>query len=188
MEEFAKDVVDRSNLMRGAILNPNNVLRYNHGGTFQSPANTKGDQTGEFKKHSSVTEISIDDIVTGRTIKIFANAQDVSEQMHESITGEVIKAVSSVTEKTGNVVDGRDKPIHEALYESLEKLELPLDENGELSMPTMMVAPALYDKLKHPPSTGEEFEKRLEALKVKKKNEAIQREKDRISRFERRYD
>lgn len=188
MEDFAQDIMDRAKVMRQELLSPKNVSRYNHGGTFESPANTKGDKTAELTRHSATTELSLEDIISGNSIKIFSSAQDVSEQMNKSITGEMIKVVSSSTEKTGNVVDGKDKPFHEALYETVEMLELPLDDNGELSMPIMMVSPDLYQKIHDKPPTDAEFDARFEDLKARKKVEAITREKNRLARFERPSD
>lgn len=186
MRSFAKDVMERSNAMRGEFLSPENTLRYNHGSMFKSPANTKGGQSAGIKKHSSITEISYADIVSGNIAQIFFSAQDVSKQMTESITGEMIRVVTNATEETGNIINTKEKSIHEAFYESMEMMELPLDEDGELSMPTMMVGPEVFEKLKNAPPADDELNARLEALKKRKKEEAIEREKLRLSKFERR--
>lgn len=186
MNSFIQDVMERTKTMRGELLNEKNTLRYNHGRVFESPANKHGAGSGEMKKHSSMFEISYQDIVAGNAQTIFLNAHELSEQMNESVTGEMIRVVSDATEKTGNVVSAKDKSIHEALYDSLKMIELPLDENGELSMPTMMVSPQTLEQIKNAPPASPEFNARLEKLKQKKKNEAIEREAQRLAKFERK--
>lgn len=184
MMSFTNDVSKQFSTIRDNLISSKNVLAYNHGNNFQSPANPHGGDPTGIKKHSTFTEISLEDIREQNAERIFLNAQEMSNQMQTLLHGELIRVVSEATEKTGNIVDGKGKTIHETLYKSLEMLEPTLDENGELSMPTIMVHPE-DTRFQNPPKESPEFTKRFEALKLQKKIEATEKEAQRLMKFER---
>ena len=72
-----------------------------------------------------------------------------------------------VTTKTGNVVDAEGKPIsYELLLRTLETIQLDFDDNGNPLMPTMVVSPEQYEKMKekiveweNDPECNKQFEK-----------------------------
>lgn len=182
---FIQEVEEISNSMRDGYISEANTLRYNHGISFRSPVNNASDDTREMKRHSSFLELSYSDIIRGRVEKIFFDSINVSKILTESVTGELLKVVSDASKKSGMVIDGSNKSVHEAFYNILEKMDLTLDANGELSMPTIFVSPDGFQKIQNAPPADEEFNKRLEALKQKKKQDALDREMKRLSRFER---
>jgi len=184
MTSFTNDVSKQFSAIRDNLVSSKNVLAYNHGHNFQNPANPHGGDSTGIKKHSTVTEISFEDIREQNAERIFLNAQEMSNQMQTLFHGELIQVVSEATEKTGNIVDGKGKTIHETLYETLEMLEPILDENGELSMPTIMVHPD-DTRFQKPLKEDPEFTKRFEALKLQKKIEATEKEAQRLMKFER---
>jgi hypothetical protein len=98
----------------------------------------------------------------------------------------LVETLSHSTEKSGQVVDGAQKTFPESMYEMVEKMELPLDKEGELSMPTMIIHPSQSPKLEAQfTSAGPEFEEKFAELKDRKKKEAQEREEQRLARFER---
>jgi len=184
MMSFTNDVSKQFSAKRDNLVSSKNVLAYTHGDNFQSPANPHGGDSAGIKKHSTFTEISLEEIREQKAERIFINAQEMSTQMQTLFHGEMIRVVSEATEKTGNIVDGKGKSIHETLYEMLEMLEPVLDENGELSMPTIMLHPDSYERLQNLTKENPEFTERFEALKLKKKIEATEKEVQRLMKFE----
>ncbi|OLS50689.1 hypothetical protein BV392_00815 [Rhodovulum sulfidophilum] len=72
------------------------------------------------------------------------------------------------------------------MYEMLEVMEVPLGQDGELSMPIMFISPYQRSKVQAQiEAAGAEFEIKFSALKDKKKAEAQDRERKRLSLFER---
>ena len=162
--EFMKSLTHQirilSRTMRGQFLAPENSLKFTHGRLWENPANDVGDKSGKMELHSSEVSISFEEIISGDTTKIFSTARTVSESMNEAFTKTMIETMKASTEKSGNVFDAKGKPAHEAFYEVIEKLELPIDENGELSMPSVFVGPGGDERiLKSLNEAGPEFEK-----------------------------
>lgn len=189
MHGFAKDIGDRSEQMRTTVMDPRNVLAFHHGKKWDSPANEVGDTSAQLTHHSSETELHLRDVVAGDANITFRAVKQVSEQMHSSMMGMMIAKLNETTNKTGNVVDAVNRPFPEAFAEMLEMLQPSLDENGELQMPTMLVAPSQGHKFVAAlEDAGPDFKRHIENVKVRKKREAEENEIIRIDRFERRPD
>jgi hypothetical protein len=187
MKSFTKEIGERTRNLQVQYMSPSNVLRFRHGHTWDAPANELGDKSGGFEKHGVTTEIKLSDIAEGKMHTIFEQIFEVSESLHSQIQTVLFEVLNRSTEKSGQVISMSGKKIPDAMYEMLERMELPLDGDGELSMPSMFVHPSqtqsIFKQLKE---AGPDFEKRIEDLKARKKHEAETRELARVSRYERR--
>ena len=105
--------------------------------------------------------------------------------MDNSIRQMLYSTVSESCDKHGNVIDAKEHDhTSEMILKMLEKMEFPLDENGELSLPQIHLGAELHDKLlKDYATRPANFDKALESLLETKKQEAIQREKERLERY-----
>jgi len=186
MEGFVRDVGERSRLKRENVMDPRNVLEFQHGRTWKSPANEHGDQDGELTLHSTETELHMKDIVNGNPMVIFRTTEYISSKMHDSFMSAMFDKVHAATSNSGNVVNTTDGSWPNAMNDMLEMLVPSLDENGELQMPTMFVAPSQGEKIvTELKAAGPEFEKHIEDLKERKKLEAQANEDTRRKKFER---
>ena len=93
-----------------------------------------------------------------------------------------IEVMRKVTEKTGNVVDGRGQPFsYETILKGLETIQIDFDSDGKPRMPTMMVSPTMnprINELIEDPAEGK-FEKRLQEIIEMKRLEWREREANR---------
>lgn len=184
---FVHDVSEYSRQMREQIMCPGNVLRLTHGRKWEAPANKLGDTIGEMEKHGTETSLNLRDIVEGRTDLILENVLNVASSIHDQMTGLLIGTLERSTESSGQYVDAAGRQLPEAMFELFEKMEFSLDEHGELSMPSMLIHPSQAQRVRQQlEATSPEHQERFEALKLKKKEEAQQRELTRLSRFETR--
>jgi len=110
----------------------------------------------------------------------FALAIDrASDDLAEQLVALVIKTMETVTTATGNVTSTSGKFDFEALYSALEQLEWSLTDDGELSLPSIVVHPDDAEALaKLPPPTGEQ-QQRMDALKARKLEELLARRRTR---------
>ncbi|MCK5500853.1 MAG: hypothetical protein KAI82_06310, partial [Tritonibacter mobilis] len=90
---FSKDVGDRSAQMRNEVMDPRNVLSFQHGKKWESPANEFGDTSTEMTQHSTTTELHLKDVVMGDPTVTFRTAMTVSEQMHSSVMDTMISTL-----------------------------------------------------------------------------------------------
>lgn len=189
MKSFTQDVSSIAEAYRNQYLHPDNVLSFNHGRRWEAPANKVGDRVGHIQMHGTETTIDLSDIVAGKVEVIFETAVQVSNSMHEQMTKMLVETLHRGTEATGQTVDASGRPMYEAMYEVLEKMPPTLNDDGELSMPTMFIHPSQSEKIsKDLNSAGSDFERKFDALKERKRAEALKNEADRIAKFERRND
>lgn len=72
-----------------------------------------------------------------------------ADRLAEGLVGFFVDGMSKVTEGTGNVVDaGGEELSFELIYEMLEKVEVSVDENDELVMPSLLMHPNQAEKLR----------------------------------------
>jgi len=187
MTSFASAVGENAKALREQFMLPENVLKLTHGRTWETPANEIGDKAGTIKQHGTQTELKLADIAAGRIEQIFVDVDVITKEMHSQMERMMFDTMIHTTDKTGQVVDGRNKSFPEAVYETMEIMELPLGDDGELSMPTMFIHPSQSKKLEKQISEVDPlFEKKFAELKQKKKSEAEKREQKRLARFEKR--
>lgn len=106
-------------------------------------------------------------------VKLVEAAEGYAEQLSEMLYGSLDK----VTTATGNTLDAGGHPFtFEMLYEMLDKIEWTLDENDELSKPSLVVRPDIASKLSQP--TPEQV-KMIEELKARKLEELLAKRRSR---------
>jgi hypothetical protein len=100
-------------------------------------------------------------------VKLVEAAEGYAEQLAKMLYGSLDK----VTTATGNTFDAGGRPLtFEMLYEMLDKIEWTLDENDELSTPSLVMHPDTASKLPQP--TPEQV-KMIEGLKARKLEELL---------------
>ena len=98
-------------------------------------------------------------------VKLVEAADGYADQLSKMLYGSLDK----ITTATGNTLDAGERPFtFEMLYEMLDKIEWTLDENDELSTPSLVMRPDTASKL--PQSTPEQV-KMIEELKARKLEE-----------------
>jgi hypothetical protein len=137
-----------------------------------------------YPEFESAFNISYDDIIKKGPEAYFEKALDVSKDMANKLTGNVLKTLDKVIERTGNVVNVKkgEGITPNSILDALEKIEIDFDENGNPIMPEIHVSPEDFKKLnslKIDQKTGMELEKRRKEILDKKKREWTGRESSR---------
>ncbi len=120
-------------------------------------------------------EITLDanDVRDGDPEALLLLIDSVSEQLSGGLDRSMLGFLEKVTDATGNVVDAGGKKFSFELYmEMLEKVELGLTEDGELSIPTLVIHPNQAAKVE--PLTPEQQE-RPQNFKEEKLEELLAR-------------
>lgn len=103
-------------------------------------------------------------------------ADRASEALEEDLSSMLFGTMNTITEATGNVVTSSGGLSFDAFYDALDRMEWSLTDDGELSLPSVIMHP---DDLKNVPEpTGEQLEK-IEALKRRKHEELLARRRHR---------
>lgn len=189
-KSFIEEVADLVRREQAVYLNPNNTMKFQHGRRWESPANDLGDKSGEMENHSVESSLSLQDVVEGDPAITFKHTSKIARAMSSSFERSLFTKMNEVTAQTGNVVNAAEYNSQlEAFAASLESIEMSVDEDGNLSLPTFFIHPSQTDKLaKEIEAAPPELHERIENIKAKKLEEATHKEAARKSRFERRQE
>ena len=96
-------------------------------------------------------------------VKLVEAAEGYAEQLSKLLYGSLDK----VTTATGNTHDAEGGPLtFEMLYEMLDKIEWTLDENDELSTPSLVMHPDMVSKFSQPTPEQTQMIEELKARKL----------------------
>lgn len=73
------------------------------------------------------------DIIDGKLDDLLVSLDQAADEYSEQFGKHFYEQMSRITEATGNVVDAKDRPFFEWLYEAYEKIDLQFDEEGRIA-------------------------------------------------------
>lgn len=187
-KSFMEEISELVRREQAIYLDANNTMKFQHGRRWASPANDLGEKEGEMEHHSVESSLALADVVKGDPAVTFNHTAEIARAMISSFERMLFAKVNEITAKTGNVVNAAEHHSQlEAFAASLESMEMCVDEDGELSLPTIFIHPSQTEKLREEiENAPPEVHERIESIKAKKLQEATQKEKERKNRFERR--
>jgi len=91
--------------------------------------------------NNEVPDMTMDDAVEIVTTK----AREMGQKMGKYVFQTLNKAI----DETGNSIDGKGQPLSlELMFQALERIEIPFDDDGQPIMPSMVIHPKQSQKLK----------------------------------------
>ncbi len=151
-------------------------------GPLGSRVRTRDGMDVELEPGETTAEITTDlrAVRAGDYTALYCDFDKASEDMAKGLVGLLVQSMSAVTEATGNVTDVGGRPLSfEVIYEMLEKMEFSLDENDELVLPAIFVNPDTAKKFESLPPATPQQEEKMDALKERKRQEALARRRRR---------
>ena len=160
-----------------------NTYSLHHG---RSMGNSNEILDSELTKHSVEVTYDINDVLEYKIETMYSFIDEISSKMSDQMKQTIYKVLNQTCEKTGNVVNAKEskKSNPELFLEMLEKIELSVNEKGEVVLPDIHLSPGMGKKfIAELEAEGEELHKKVEKLKQKKAIEAIQKEQIRLARY-----
>lgn len=146
---------------------------------------TENGQLGQsaYEEISAGYSIRREDIIVKGPMAFVENIHSVAEKMKKQKAKLLFDKFKEVTDKTGNIVDAKGRPLtFKLLMQLLEKISIDFDDHGNPFLPTLVISPAMGAKLKHKLPEWEanpEYKKKLEELIARKREEWNDRESHR---------
>ena len=107
------------------------------------------EETEYYQVASSQFLVKREDVIAKGAMAYIENIRDAAEEMKKQKARLFFDKMKEVTDKTGNIVDGRAQPFSFELFaESIRKIWIEFDEKGNPHMPTMVVHPDIGEKLR----------------------------------------
>jgi hypothetical protein len=160
-------------------LNPRNVQRMYHGVSWRTHSgDASAKEPSTMKQHQIEHVVKFEDVVAHRLEIIPLTIRSIVGGMQDQLMSQLYS-----TEKSGNVVNaGQVGSNTLAFLEMLKKIEFGVDEEGRVTLPELHLAPGnpLFEQLQ---KAGPEFEAEVDRVIQEKSAKALERERERISRF-----
>jgi hypothetical protein len=139
--------------------------------------------TTDYPKIMAKYEISFEETIAVGPEALFSRSKMVSQELIQKITAQVFALMEKVTERTGNIVDMQEQSVESnPILDSLEKIEIDFDKLGNPKMPTLVMSPNEYNKIKEKMkewTNNPNMEKRRQEIIEKKKKQWLDRENSR---------
>ncbi len=146
-------------------------FRFEEGDTLESP----------YKDISAEMRITKEEVIEKGFPVWVERLKGVADQMKQQEMQALLEETDRITEKTGNVVDGKGQQFSADLYlEMLEKVEIRFDAQGRPDMPHLICHPTNAESFKRSCDADPEFQKKFEAVLRKKKLQWDDQESRRI--------
>lgn len=105
---------------------------------------------------SANVSFSVADGIKGDFSDVQAGIADTADQFISSIMPKLFAHISEICEATGNIVSGEEHSVWDAILEMLEVISITFDEDGNPSLPSIVMHPSTAAKISNPPEGHEE--------------------------------
>lgn len=183
MQSFAIDAKALLKLRQESLIDPNNIQYFQHGTTWQSHHSFDPDQISEMRSYEDSINISLEDIILGKTQIIQNKLEELTNNMSNSFSKSFFTTISDTCGTHGNVVETANG-LAETLIEMLEKLEFGVNREGQVSLPQILGGLGLIERISQDEEINtKEYQARIETIIQKKSLEALERERLRKAKF-----
>lgn len=184
INRFVQKKLQQTNESKIESLMPReNLVIYEHGVKVGYKDSDQKERETELKSHGAKGVLPFEKIITSDDSLMADFIESMSEQMASAVSKTIFETMGDVTRESGNVVDGKGRPIsHELLIEAFSKIELGVDENGEISMPQMVLSPQIAAKAEAIQKTPE-YQKEFKKIYNEKAQNALKDEEKRLAKF-----
>lgn len=162
-----------------------NVLKFFHGDAFETPIVEGYGGQGRFQKSQVPFTVARTALVDNDFSELLRHLEIVAEAFASQQGKRFYEVAAESAESVGNVVDASSGiPIAEAYLALLEKPEYGVDENGQVTRPSLHMHPDVMARIRPVlEAQGPEFHATIDEIVKRKSAEALARELARKSKF-----
>jgi len=125
---------------------------------------------------SSVMTFTVSDGIAGDFDEVHVAIAETAAAFSEQLTKRILQNISELCDGTGNVVNAKGRSIWEAQLEALETIQITFDEDGNPSLPSIVMHPDTADNMGDPP---EDFRPRYDSIVERRRDEWLARRRTR---------
>ena len=140
-------------------------------------------EESDYELFSGALEVNHQDLIERGPIALVEGLKKLAEDLSSQQSKMVFERLDQITDRTGNVVDAEGQAINpDLILQSLEKIEIDFSEDGQPRLPTLVVSPEHYERLKEKMlewEKDEHYKRRFDELIERKRQEWRDRESHR---------
>lgn len=173
----------RNEIQKDPLFSKIKIHYVNEGNVMISSSMDGYSEKKEYEEMSTRFEIKTEEIISKGPNAYFSRIKTIAKEMIKKQHQSLFKKMHEVTQRTGNVVDAKSKPLSPQLInEALEKVTIDFDEYGNPIFPSLVMHPDQFEKIKDQLPIWEsdpEVQKRYKEIIEKKRREWFDRESNR---------
>lgn len=163
---------------------PENAQFLVHGSRWSHERERDDPASGEFEKQEAHAEISIQHIVDGDLFAIDRFAAELIDRFESGFVTNMYATVGRAAEEVGNLISAKDRSFPEAFLEMLRRIEFGVDRKGQVTRPEVHLHPETAKAIIPVMSSqSPEFQQEVDRLTAEKEAAALQRQAERLARF-----
>lgn len=193
LQNISKEIFESMNVVIKRIIDSDinnyvcidNAQMYYHGKGWINTHGFKDGEETQLKEITGYAEISYEEIVWFNTTALNEFITSIANSLSGQAIKDIFRVVNEACVESGNiVVDEKDKDFKDKFIELLEKVELSVDEHGNINMPSIYVGEGLHEEIRHEmENPDEEYTAKVEEIKRIKTVQAKQKERDRLLKY-----
>lgn len=158
-------------------------IRHFEGDGMKVTDATGDTEESDYELFSGALEVNHQDLIERGPIALVEGLKKLAEDLSSQQSKMVFERLDQITDRTGNVVDAEGQAINpDLILQSLEKIEIDFSEDGQPRLPTLVVSPEHYERLKEKMlewEKDEHYKRRFDELIERKRQEWRDRESHR---------
>ena len=125
-------------------------VHFVHEGNAFSVTSVDGfSQEGVYKEIAAQWQVSREEMITKGPEVYFSAAEKISQEFNKQKAKQLMDKMDEATQKTGNVIDAKSKPLSpDLILSALDKIAIDFDESGYPIFPNLVVSPEQFEKMK----------------------------------------
>lgn len=118
-------------------------------GNFLNTTSTDGyRKNSEYQSISAEFRVKPEDIIERGLDAYYSKVPEIGRELAKKQNESTIKAIDEATNRVGNCINGKSKPVSEWYLEALGKMHINFDNFGKPLMPALFVTPENYERIK----------------------------------------
>lgn len=157
--------------------------KYVYEGNFLNTTSIDGyHKNSEYQSISAELRVKPEDIIERGLDAYYSKIQEIGREIAKKQNEITIKAIDEATDRVGNCINCKSKPIGEWYLEVLDKVYINFDNFGNPLIPSLFVSPRDYERIKNDLeelSSDPTIQEKLKEIIDRKKGIWIDRESNR---------
>lgn len=168
-------------------VSPQNIQAFSHGLEWQSHNSTSPDEVSSLKEFQHEFVVESDDVIARRIDLTAKKVNELARAMCTSFSSEMFATISAACDNNGNTISSQGKGFADTFLELIKQVEFGVDREGKPVLPSLHLGTEAFEKFRKDPLFQDpDFELKVEEVTAQKIQAAMERERERLSKFKSR--
>jgi hypothetical protein len=182
-------LAEKVTALREEVIPPQNVsnLPHGHGWTFQQQREGGFElESAEFGRQSTEVSVHHDRILNNDLSVVDEFIAKLAHQMHDEMMERLTQELDETCTRFNRITNvPKGTSLAEGILGGLSKIHASVDEDGSVSMPSLMLSPEMFERLRAEVSVNQgELERQAAEIRAKTEADARARETERLAEYD----